>query len=182
VGVVACFGLAIFSSLLDVCGAWRVALFGERLSFGWQLLQCVSMLLVILGGGVAGYTALEGLNVREALYLSLATVTTVGYGDYKPETDLGKVFTMVYALLCVSNFGYVTSCIGDALFPDADTSVGFGGTESEWDLSVLDMWLGRRGEKKDFSLQLWPRRLQLFLLVALLVAGEASFRFINARR
>eukprot|EP00802_Teleaulax_amphioxeia_P010240 Tamp_10266.p1 GENE.Tamp_10266~~Tamp_10266.p1 ORF type:complete len:477 (+),score=55.96 Tamp_10266:199-1431(+) len=174
-GVVAVFGLSLFSSILDVIGAWRVACFGDHPSFAKQLLQCSATLVVILGVGVMGYTSIEGLNTQEALYLSLATATTVGYGDLKPQTDRGKLFTVCFALFSLSAFGFVTSCIADAIFPDSDTSVGFGGNEWQWGLSAFDKLLGRSGTAKEFSLQQWPRRFRLFGLVATIVF---SFSFL----
>jgi hypothetical protein len=56
----------------------QVACFGDQPGFVEQLMQCTVTLLVIAGVGVTGYMSFEGLNVQEALYLSLATVTTVG--------------------------------------------------------------------------------------------------------
>ncbi|XKQ12708.1 potassium channel family protein [Enterococcus faecalis] len=40
---------------------------------------------------------MEKLSPLDSLYLSFMTLTTIGYGDVHPVTDLGKIFTMVYA-------------------------------------------------------------------------------------
>jgi voltage-gated potassium channel Kch len=37
----------------------------------------------------------------DALYFSVATLTTVGYGDFSPQTAAGKLFTVVYVLVGV---------------------------------------------------------------------------------
>jgi hypothetical protein len=58
------------------------------------------LFLGIVGGGVA-YWLLEGLRPLDALYLSVITLTTIGYGDPAPETAVGKVFTMAFALVGV---------------------------------------------------------------------------------
>lgn len=50
-----------------------------------------------LGGLV--YDELEGWTLLDTTYFLTVTVTTVGYGDMCPETDIGKIFTVVYALL-----------------------------------------------------------------------------------
>lgn len=49
-------------------------------------------------GGVV-YDELEGWKLLDTTYFLTVTVTTVGYGDMCPETDEGKIFTVVYALL-----------------------------------------------------------------------------------
>ncbi|MFG5423301.1 potassium channel family protein [Enterococcus faecalis] len=47
--------------------------------------------------GTIFYSTVEKLSPLDSLYLSFMTLTTIGYGDVHPVTDLGKIFTMVYA-------------------------------------------------------------------------------------
>ena len=39
------------------------------------------------------------LRFVDAVYFSVVTLTTVGYGDFAPQTDVGKLFTAVYVLV-----------------------------------------------------------------------------------
>jgi voltage-gated potassium channel len=55
--------------------------------------------VIAIVSGTGFYTLVEGLRVVDALYFSVVTLTTVGYGDFAPETDVGKLFTAVYVLL-----------------------------------------------------------------------------------
>lgn len=45
------------------------------------------------------YYHVENLTVIDSIYFSITTITTVGYGDIAPQTDIGKIFTAVYVLL-----------------------------------------------------------------------------------
>ena len=58
------------------------------------LLLVVSLLL----GGTLFYTVWEGWSIVDSLYFCAMSLATVGYGDLVPETDVGKVFTVVYVL------------------------------------------------------------------------------------
>jgi len=97
------------------------------------------------------------------------------------------VAAVALVLLSVSTFGWVTSCIGDAIHPDSDTSIGFGGDEDVWDLSILDRILGRgrfaaqgkgaahNGHKATFSLSAsTENKAWLLAKVAVLVAGGTA--------
>lgn len=55
--------------------------------------------IMTFASGTIFYSKVEGLRVLDALYFSVMTLTTVGYGDFTPQTDFGKVFTMVYTLV-----------------------------------------------------------------------------------
>jgi voltage-gated potassium channel len=55
----------------------------------------VASLLIV---GVVFYTLVEGWSVVDAIYFSSMSLATVGYGDLVPETDIGKLFTVVYVL------------------------------------------------------------------------------------
>ena len=49
--------------------------------------------------GTVFYVRTEGWSVLDALYFCVATLATVGYGDFAPRTSVGKVFTIVYILI-----------------------------------------------------------------------------------
>ncbi len=54
---------------------------------------------VILGLGSVVYHYLEGWTWLDSLYFSVITLTTIGYGDFSPQTDGGKLFTIVYIVI-----------------------------------------------------------------------------------
>ena len=55
----------------------------------------------ILMMGTFTYSYLEGWNYVDSLYFSIITLTTVGYGDFSPQTTGGKLFTIFYIVLGV---------------------------------------------------------------------------------
>jgi voltage-gated potassium channel len=57
------------------------------------LLGVVACTLAI---GTVVYHVVEGLSWMDAYYLSVVTLTTVGYGDLAPHTTVGKLFTTFY--------------------------------------------------------------------------------------
>ena len=54
---------------------------------------------VIIGFGSAMFHYLEGWTWIDSVYFSVITLTTVGYGDFSPQTDEGKIFTIFYILI-----------------------------------------------------------------------------------
>ena len=54
---------------------------------------------IILGFGSIVYHYLEGWSWIDSIYFSVITLTTIGYGDFSPQTDEGKIFTMFYIVI-----------------------------------------------------------------------------------
>jgi len=63
---------------------------------------------VIIGLGSIVYRNLEGWSWIDSIYFSVITLTTVGYGDFSPQTDAGKIFTIFYI---VTGVGIILSFI-----------------------------------------------------------------------
>ncbi|HRF28624.1 MAG TPA: potassium channel family protein [Candidatus Saccharibacteria bacterium] len=61
--------------------------------------------VALLGTGTVFYMFFEKLRLVDALYFSTITLTTVGYGDITPQTDIGKLFTCVYILSGIAVLG-----------------------------------------------------------------------------
>ena len=64
----------------------------------------IAPLLIFLLIGPAGYIFLEGTSFLDGFYLTIITISTVGYGDIAPTTAAGRLFTV---LLIFSGVGYV---------------------------------------------------------------------------
>ncbi|MGL5207438.1 MAG: potassium channel family protein [Acidaminococcaceae bacterium] len=61
----------------------------------------IVLLICVIFIGIAGYMTIEGLSFVDAFYLSITTVSTVGYGDVTPQTLAGKYFTISIIILGV---------------------------------------------------------------------------------
>lgn len=55
--------------------------------------------IIIIAFGSAVYHYLEGWGWIDAIYFSIITLTTIGYGDFSPQTDAGKIFTIFYIII-----------------------------------------------------------------------------------
>lgn len=58
--------------------------------------------VLVIAIGTAFYVRVEHWRVLDALYFTIITLTTVGYGDFAPQTDPGKIFTIVYIFVGIS--------------------------------------------------------------------------------
>ena len=62
------------------------------------------VLLAVLGAiafGTVVFHLLEGWSILDSLYVTVQTVTTVGFGDITPRTGLGRVFATVFMMIGV---------------------------------------------------------------------------------
>lgn len=67
-----------------------------------RILYVLIVILIVLFSGATFYHYIEGWRYLNALYFSAYTITTIGYGDFVPRTDAGKIFTIFYAFAGVA--------------------------------------------------------------------------------
>ncbi len=56
---------------------------------------------IVLTLGTVVYHYLEEWTWLDSFYFSIITLTTIGYGDFSPQTDEGKLFTIFYIIIGV---------------------------------------------------------------------------------
>ncbi len=61
----------------------------------WKTAVALVCLLLL---GTSGFWLLEGMEVLDALYMAVITLSTVGFGEVKPLTPGGKLFTILLIL------------------------------------------------------------------------------------
>ncbi len=63
-----------------------------------QLSKPIILLILLIISGTTGFTAIEGWDTLDSLYMTLITLTTVGFGEVHSLSGGGKVFTMLLLL------------------------------------------------------------------------------------
>ena len=74
-----------------------------------RILTIALLLLVIFIFGVVGYSLVEGWGFLDSLYMTIITLTTVGFMEVKPLSEAGRYFTMI---LLVFGFSIILYGLG----------------------------------------------------------------------
>ena len=97
--------LALVRLTKAILGAWKDPEF-HVLAF---------LMVILLISGTTFYVFEEDWSVVDALYFCVMTMSTVGYGDLSPTSDLSKIFTIVYSLIGIGIFVGVASKLAQAM-------------------------------------------------------------------
>ena len=85
-----------------------------------------SLALLTIASGTSFYTFVEGWRVIDALYFSVIMLTTIGFGDLVPTSDLGKLFTVVYSLVGIGILASFVASIAMTMTARRDPRPGRG--------------------------------------------------------
>jgi voltage-gated potassium channel len=75
----------------------------------------VLILFVILIFGTIGYMLIEGSNMTDSLYMTVISITTVGFSEVIPLSPAGKYFTIILIFGGVGLFLFIVSLITQAM-------------------------------------------------------------------
>jgi len=71
-----------------------------------QFIFSLVLIVVVIFSGTTGYVFLEKWTVFDALYMTITTITTVGYREVHDLSDTGRVFTLVLIVFGVGTILY----------------------------------------------------------------------------
>jgi len=73
------------------------------------------MAVSVIGLGTLFYHNVEGWRWLDALYFCVVTLVTIGYGDFTPKTDGGKLFTIVYIIIGLGILSGFIAVVGETV-------------------------------------------------------------------
>ncbi|MDO9037769.1 MAG: potassium channel family protein, partial [Lutibacter sp.] len=65
--------------------------------------------------GVIGYMILSEINFLDALYMTIITMTTVGFGEMHPLNEQEKIFTIFLILISIVVYAYSVTALSEYL-------------------------------------------------------------------
>lgn len=76
------------------------------LSIPRRALITLLFIVLLFSLGTAGYMLLEGWEAADAFYMTVISISTVGFGEVAPLSDKGRLFTIALILLGVGTVTY----------------------------------------------------------------------------
>jgi voltage-gated potassium channel len=76
-----------------------------------DLVRGLGALLLVVVAGAIGYRLIEGWTLLDSLYMTVTTITTVGYGEVHPMSTAGQIFTIFLILGGVGTAFYILTSL-----------------------------------------------------------------------
>ncbi len=73
--------------------------------------------------GVTGYHFIEGYTFVDALYMTMITISTVGFREVEPLSTGGKIFTVFLVLISVGTVAYAISAVSQHFVEEQFSSI-----------------------------------------------------------
>lgn len=73
------------------------------------------MLGMVLAVGTLGYMILEGWHLLDAFYMTVITITTVGYGEIRKVDEVGRIFTIFLIFMGMGIMAYTLGMVAQTM-------------------------------------------------------------------
>ncbi len=80
-----------------------------------QFLRALFLSACVVVGGTIGYITLEGWNLSDSFYMTIISITTVGYGEVRPLDLSGRILTALLIVGGISIFGYTVTTLASSI-------------------------------------------------------------------
>lgn len=88
--------------------------------FASKIITAFTLLIVVSLIGILGFRLVSEYSWVDALYMTVITMSTVGFGEVQPLDDSAKLFTVILIIFSVFIFAYAISVITEYIFSKSD--------------------------------------------------------------
>jgi voltage-gated potassium channel len=122
-----------------------------------KIITAIILLCIIIVMGVTGYMIIEGDDFLTALYMTIITISTVGFGEIHKLSPTGRVFTIILILSSFGTYAYAISIITKHIVEGqlAGFFAGVGRKNSKarkMDNHIIICGFGRNGQQAAYEL------------------------------
>ncbi|MBC6699473.1 potassium channel family protein [Hymenobacter puniceus] len=76
----------------------------------------VVLTIISFGGGILGFMWIEKFTLLEAFYMTMITISTVGFGELHPLSPAGRLFVSIYIFFNLLVVAYLVSVLTTYIF------------------------------------------------------------------
>ena len=81
------------------------------MKFNKKIYIALILAIILISIGVLGYINISNYTFVEALYMTVITISTVGFGEVHPSTETEKLFTIFLIFTSIGIFAYIVSVL-----------------------------------------------------------------------
>ena len=75
----------------------------------------IALLLIVIAIGISGYMLISGDDFVDSLYMTVITMSTVGFGEIHSFSPNEKLFTIFLIIISIVVYGYAVTAITEYL-------------------------------------------------------------------
>ena len=101
-----------------------------------RLFVCLILIAAVVLSGSVGFRFIEGWSWFDSFYMTLTTMTTIGYGEIHPLSHAGRIFNSFLIVFAVFSVGFTIATFSQALL-QFEFRKAFGRRRMERELAKL---------------------------------------------
>ncbi len=86
------------------------------MKLNYQPVNALLICLFVVVFGTVGYIVLEHYSFADAVFMTIITITTVGYGEVAPLSEIGRVFTSLLIIMGFISLAYAGRIFVESIF------------------------------------------------------------------
>ena len=86
--------------------SWAISWWSSQLTPFKRLWLTLGFFILIFFAGTFGYVLIEGWPLADSFYMTIITISTVGFQEVKTLSENGRIFTACLIVIGIGTFGY----------------------------------------------------------------------------